>query len=178
MVSPMSSRTGLRSLPARAVNPVPVKPPSKPRMTDPRLLRGLRDRELLTLHSHGAASYYTLSPALRDHIGRSSGSDRGEFSADRAFPAQSEQPTPDPHGGVRAVGTPLPGWPESSRTGLPGHTTPPFGLVARPRPAAGLSTTEPAAYVTPHPAAAHFPAAADTPSPARTRSRAAAASPR
>ena len=47
------------------------------------LLRGLRDRELLTLHSHGAASYYTLSPTLREHIGESSGADRGEFGADR-----------------------------------------------------------------------------------------------
>ena len=41
------------------------------------LLRGLRDRDLLTLHSRGAASYYTLSPALREHIGGSSGTDRG-----------------------------------------------------------------------------------------------------
>ena len=43
------------------------------------LLRGLRDRDLLTLHSHGAASYYTLSPALREHIGGSSDADRGEL---------------------------------------------------------------------------------------------------
>ena len=47
------------------------------------LLRGLRDRDLLTLHSHGAASYYTLSPALRESIGGSSGADRGELDADR-----------------------------------------------------------------------------------------------
>ena len=47
------------------------------------LLRGLRDRELLALHSHGAASYYTLSPTLREHIGESSGADRGELGADR-----------------------------------------------------------------------------------------------
>ena len=44
------------------------------------LLRGLRDRDLLTLHSHGAASYYTLSPALREHIGGSSDADRGELA--------------------------------------------------------------------------------------------------
>ncbi len=48
------------------------------------LLRGLRDRDLLTLHSHGSASYYTLSPALREQIGeKSPPADRGEFSADR-----------------------------------------------------------------------------------------------
>ena len=47
------------------------------------LLRGLRDRDLLTLHSHGAASYYTLSPALREHIGGSSRGDRGELEADQ-----------------------------------------------------------------------------------------------
>ena len=47
------------------------------------LLRGLRDRELLALHSHGAASYYTLSPTLREHIGESSAADRGELGADR-----------------------------------------------------------------------------------------------
>ena len=47
------------------------------------LLRGLRDRDLLTLYSHGAASYYTLSPALREHIGGSSDADRGELGADR-----------------------------------------------------------------------------------------------
>ena len=47
------------------------------------LLRGLRDRDLLTLHSHGAASYYTLSPALREHIGGSSDVDRGELGTDR-----------------------------------------------------------------------------------------------
>ena len=43
------------------------------------LLRGLRDRELLTLHSHGAASYYTVSPALCEQIGQRSGADRGEL---------------------------------------------------------------------------------------------------
>ena len=43
------------------------------------LLRGLRDRDLLTLHSHGAASNYTLSPALRESIGGSSDADRGEL---------------------------------------------------------------------------------------------------
>ena len=43
------------------------------------LLRGLRDRDLLTLYSHGAASYYTLSPALREHIGGSSDADRVEL---------------------------------------------------------------------------------------------------
>ena len=43
------------------------------------LLRGLRDRDLLTLHSRGAASYYTLSPALRENIGGSSDADRGEL---------------------------------------------------------------------------------------------------
>ena len=48
-----------------------------------RLLRGLRDRELLTLHSHGAASYYTLSTALRGQVGRRPGADRGEFGSDR-----------------------------------------------------------------------------------------------
>ena len=48
------------------------------------LLRGLRDRDLLTLHSHGSASYYTLSPALREHIGeKSPPADRGEFHTDR-----------------------------------------------------------------------------------------------
>ncbi len=47
------------------------------------LLRGLRDRELLTLHSHGAASYYTVSTALGEQIGRSSGADRGELGSDR-----------------------------------------------------------------------------------------------
>ena len=47
------------------------------------LLRGLRDRDLLTLHSHGAASYYTLAPALREHIGGSSDADRGELGPDR-----------------------------------------------------------------------------------------------
>ena len=48
------------------------------------LLRGLRDRDLLTLHSHGSASYYTLSPALREQIGeKSPPADRGEFDADR-----------------------------------------------------------------------------------------------
>ena len=47
------------------------------------LLRGLRDRDLLTLHSHGAASYYTLSPALRENIGGSSDADRGELGLDR-----------------------------------------------------------------------------------------------
>ena len=47
------------------------------------LLRGLRDRELLTLHSHGAASYYTLSPALCEQIGRRSAADRGELGSDR-----------------------------------------------------------------------------------------------
>ena len=47
------------------------------------LLRGLRDRDLLTLHSHGSASYYTLSPALREHIGeRPSPTDRTELGTD------------------------------------------------------------------------------------------------
>ena len=47
------------------------------------LLRGLRDRDLLTLHSRGAASYYTLSPALREHIGESpSPTDRTELGTD------------------------------------------------------------------------------------------------
>ena len=32
------------------------------------LLRDLRDRDLLTLHAHGAASYYTFSEALRADI--------------------------------------------------------------------------------------------------------------
>ena len=43
------------------------------------LLRGLRDRDLLTLHWHGAASYYTLSPALREHIGGSWDADREDL---------------------------------------------------------------------------------------------------
>ncbi len=47
------------------------------------LLRGLRDRELLTLHSHGAASYYTLSPALCEPVGQRSRADRGGFDSDR-----------------------------------------------------------------------------------------------
>ena len=47
------------------------------------LLRGLRDRELLTLHSHGAASYYTLSPALGEPTGQRTRADRGEFGSDQ-----------------------------------------------------------------------------------------------
>ena len=47
------------------------------------LLRGLRDRELLTLHSHGVASYYTLSPALCEPIGQRSRADRGGFGSDQ-----------------------------------------------------------------------------------------------
>ena len=49
------------------------------RLEASQLLRRLRDRDLLRLHSHGAASYYTLSPALRENIvGNSGGADRGE----------------------------------------------------------------------------------------------------
>ncbi len=55
------------------------------------LLRGLRDRELLTLHARGGASFYTLTSALRKHVGdppRRAGkgeiyTDRGELPADR-----------------------------------------------------------------------------------------------
>ncbi|WP_419938962.1 ATP-binding protein [Candidatus Palauibacter sp.] len=64
------------------------------------LLRGLRDRELLTLQGRGADSSYTLTPVVRDlavdrgelpdgsggaagRIGGSSGADRGELPADR-----------------------------------------------------------------------------------------------
>ena len=43
------------------------------------LLRRLRDRDLLLLHSHGAASYYTLSPALRQNVVGNSGADRREI---------------------------------------------------------------------------------------------------
>ena len=57
------------------------------------LLRGLRDRELLTLQGRGADSFYTLTPVVRDLAldrGELSGgsrgavrSDRGELPADR-----------------------------------------------------------------------------------------------
>ena len=43
-----------------------------------RLLRGLRDRELLTLHAHGGESFYTLTPVVRELA-----SDRGELASDR-----------------------------------------------------------------------------------------------
>lgn len=42
------------------------------------LLRGLRDRELLTLQGRGADSFYTLTPVVRDLA-----VDRGELPADR-----------------------------------------------------------------------------------------------
>ena len=45
------------------------------------LLRGLRDRELLTLHARGGDSFYTLTPAVREHVSESlRGADRGELS--------------------------------------------------------------------------------------------------
>lgn len=45
------------------------------------LLRGLRNRHLLALHSHGANSYYTLSADLTTDTGEF-GTDTGEFGAD------------------------------------------------------------------------------------------------
>ncbi|WP_420463867.1 ATP-binding protein [Candidatus Palauibacter sp.] len=44
------------------------------------LLRALRDRELLTLHARGGDSFYTLTPAVREHGSESlRGADRGEL---------------------------------------------------------------------------------------------------
>ena len=66
------------------------------------LLRGLRDRELLALHARGGDSFYTLTPAVREHVsesrrkrdrkelsdgsGGAAGADRGEPPADRGEP--------------------------------------------------------------------------------------------
>ena len=53
-------------------------------LTASRLLRGLRDRGLLVLHSHGADSFYTLASPLPDSVTQSLfGTDRGEFPPDR-----------------------------------------------------------------------------------------------
>ena len=55
------------------------------------LLRGLRDRHLLALHSHGANSYYTLSADLTTDTGEF-GADTGEFGADTGeFGADTEE---------------------------------------------------------------------------------------
>ena len=57
------------------------------------LLRGLRDRELLTLHAHGGDSFYTLTPVVRELAadrgelpsgsGGAAHADRGELASDR-----------------------------------------------------------------------------------------------
>ncbi len=52
------------------------------------LLRGLRDRDLLALHSHGPNSYYTLTSVLISQVGeyrakgKERGADGGEFGPD------------------------------------------------------------------------------------------------
>ena len=55
------------------------------------LLRGLRDRELLRLHSHGARSYYALTPVLAQMD--AAGADRGKL--DGRLPGAAGGP---PHG--------------------------------------------------------------------------------
>ena len=67
------------------------------------LLRGLRDRDLLELHSHGPNSYYTLTSVLTSQVGdykletRESrakddqfSADEGEFNADTGKPGADE----------------------------------------------------------------------------------------
>ena len=79
------------------------------------LLRGLRDRDLLTLHSRGAASYYTLSPALREHIGGSSSADRGELGTDRGELGTDRGELADP---LDTTSTPI----DASSTGIEGSS--------------------------------------------------------
>ena len=53
-------------------------------LTASRLLRGLRDRGLLVLHSHGSDSFYTLGNPLPDRVAQPLfDTDRGESQADR-----------------------------------------------------------------------------------------------
>ncbi|MXZ08370.1 MAG: hypothetical protein F4Y79_02905 [Gemmatimonadetes bacterium] len=66
------------------------------------LLRGLRDRDLLALHSHGPNSYYTLTSVLKSQVGEyklETGESRakdGEFDTDgREFDTDTGKPGAD-----------------------------------------------------------------------------------
>ena len=66
------------------------------------LLRGLRDRDLLALHSHGPNSYYTLTSVLKSQVGEyrlETGESRAkdeEFKVDgREFNADTGKPSAD-----------------------------------------------------------------------------------
>ena len=66
------------------------------------LLRGLRDRDLLALHSHGPNSYYTLTSVLKSQVGEyklETGESRakdGEFDMDgREFDTDTGKPCAD-----------------------------------------------------------------------------------
>lgn len=66
------------------------------------LLRGLRDRDLLALHSHGPNSYYTLTSILKSQVGEyklETGESRakdGEFKVNgREFNADTGKPSAD-----------------------------------------------------------------------------------